>query len=85
MAKSTTTYWNSLSSQAKERWVSIQGLEDMAEEIILSIDEESGEYTKLTRFFQGQIQHLSVGRRISTLKRYSLLAAGCMTKRLKCG
>jgi len=53
MAKSTTTYWNSLSSQTKERWVSIKGLEGMAEEIILSIDEESGEYTKLTRFFPG--------------------------------
>ena len=53
MAKSTTTYWNSLCSQAKDRWVSVKGLEGMAEEIILSIDEESGEYTKLTRFFPG--------------------------------
>jgi hypothetical protein len=30
-----------------------RGLEDIAEELTLSIDEDSGEYTRLTRFFPG--------------------------------
>lgn len=53
MTKSTTTYWNVLSYQAQERWAPVKGLEGMAEELTLSIDGESGEYTKLTRFFPG--------------------------------
>jgi ChrR Cupin-like domain len=53
MAKSTATYWNPLSVEAQEDWVPIEGLEDMAEELTLSIDEETGEYTRLTRFLPG--------------------------------
>ncbi len=53
MTKSTATYWNVLSSQAQECWASVSGLEGMVEELTLSIDEESGEYTKLTRFLPG--------------------------------
>lgn len=53
MTKSTVTYWNVLSSNAQERWAPVRGLEGMAEELTLSIDEESGEYTKLTRFLPG--------------------------------
>jgi len=53
MTKSTVTYWNVLSSQAQESWAPVKGLEGMAEELTLSIDEESGEYTKMTRFLPG--------------------------------
>jgi hypothetical protein len=53
MSKSTATYWNVLSPQAQERWAPVKGLEGIAEELTLSIDEESGEYTKLTRFLPG--------------------------------
>ena len=53
MTKATATYWNVLSSQAQERWAPVRGLEGIAEELTLSIDEESGEYTKLTRFLPG--------------------------------
>ncbi len=51
MTKSTTPYWNVLSPGAKERWTPVKGLEGVAEELTLSIDEASGEYTRLTRFF----------------------------------
>ncbi len=51
MPKTTATYWNTL--QAKERWTPIAGLEEMAEELTLSIDEATGEYTRLTRFLPG--------------------------------
>ena len=51
MSKSTVTYWNPLLSQNKNLWKVIAGLEGIAEEITLSIDEETGEYTRLTRFF----------------------------------
>ena len=49
MAKSTTTYWNSLGPGSRERWTPVKGLEGMAEELTLSIDDDTGEYTKLTR------------------------------------
>jgi hypothetical protein len=53
MAKTTTNYWNVLSPDSKHRWKPIRGLEDTAEELTLSIDEETGEYTRLTRFNPG--------------------------------
>ncbi|NJL99124.1 MAG: hypothetical protein HC924_10080 [Synechococcaceae cyanobacterium SM2_3_2] len=51
MARSTITYWNTLS--ADQAWDPIPGLEGVAEELTLSIDPVSGEYTRLTRFHPG--------------------------------
>lgn len=48
--KSTSTYWNTLSPEHQKLWVSIKGLEGMVEELTLSIDNTTGEYTRLTRF-----------------------------------
>lgn len=53
MAKSTVTYWNSLKLENREQWAAIKGLEGMAEELTLSIDPFTGEYTRLTRFLPG--------------------------------
>lgn len=53
MAKTTTQYWNAFGPASKQRWKPIQGLEDSAEELTLSIDEDTGEYTRLTRFNPG--------------------------------
>ncbi|HOP08580.1 MAG TPA: cupin domain-containing protein [candidate division Zixibacteria bacterium] len=53
MAKTTITYWNPLSSENKGKWEPIKGLEGIAEELTLSIDHETGEYTRLTRFNPG--------------------------------
>lgn len=53
MSKSTITYWNPLNPENNNKWQPIQGLENIAEELTLSIDEETGEYTRLTRFFPG--------------------------------
>lgn len=53
MAKSTTSYWNTLDESSRDRWQPVPDLEDMAEELTLSIDEDSGEYTRLTRFRPG--------------------------------
>ena len=53
MAKSTTIYWNPLSPESQARWRPIPGLEGMAEELTLSIDPVTGEYTRLTRFLPG--------------------------------
>jgi hypothetical protein len=53
MTKSTATYWNALSSVNRERWTPIKGMEEMAEELTLSIDQATGEYTRLTRFLPG--------------------------------
>lgn len=51
--KSTTTYWNPLAPENQSRWNAIKGLEGIAEELTLSIDPTTGEYTRLTRFLAG--------------------------------
>lgn len=53
MAKTTTRYLNGLGPDNKHMWKPVQGLEDIAEELTLSIDNETGEYTRLTRFHPG--------------------------------
>ena len=53
MAKSTITYWNPLLSENRDKWHPIKGLEGMAEELTLSLDSKTGEYTRLTRFHPG--------------------------------
>jgi len=53
MTKSTVTYWNPLHSANEKEWQPIEGLEGIAEELTLSIDNATGEYTRLTRFHAG--------------------------------
>jgi len=50
LGKSTVTYWNTLSPDIQNRWTVVEGAEGLAEELTLSIDQETGEYTRLTRF-----------------------------------
>lgn len=51
--KSTVSYWNPLAFESQDRWMPIEGLEGMAEELTLSFDQVTGEYTRLTRFLAG--------------------------------
>jgi hypothetical protein len=53
MAKSIISYWNPLNLENQGKWQAIAGLEQIAEELTLSIDENTGEYTRLTRFYPG--------------------------------
>ena len=53
MPKSTIEYWNPLIQANKSLWKPLPGLEEMVEELTLSIDGETGEYTRLTRFYPG--------------------------------
>jgi hypothetical protein len=53
MGKTTTRYWNPLSGEARTRWSPVEGLEKMVEEITLSVDPDTQEYTRLTRFLPG--------------------------------
>jgi len=53
MAKTTATYWNTLGPESGNLWQPVKGLEGSAEELTLSIDASTGEYTKLTRFHPG--------------------------------
>ena len=53
MAKSIVRYWNALNSENRGQWIPVKGLETMAEELTLSIDSDTGEYTRLTRFLPG--------------------------------
>lgn len=53
MPKTTTTYWNPLHDENKGNWTPIEGMDGLAEELTLAIDEESGDYSRLTRFKPG--------------------------------
>ena len=53
MAKTTTSYWNPLTAASVARWTPIEGLAGIADELTLSIDPATGEYTRLTRFHRG--------------------------------
>jgi hypothetical protein len=53
MPKTTVTYWNTTKPESENRWNTVTGLEGMADELTLSIDEATGEYTRLTRFNPG--------------------------------
>ncbi len=47
------TYWNPLSPENRGQWTPVAGLEGQVEELTLSIDPLTGEYTRLTRFLAG--------------------------------
>jgi hypothetical protein len=53
MSKSTAKYWNPMVPENADRWQPIAGLEGIADELTLSIDEATGEYTRLTKFHPG--------------------------------
>lgn len=53
MSKTTVTYWNPLLSEHDARWQPISGMEGFAEELTLAVDEQNGDYTRLTRFKAG--------------------------------
>jgi len=44
---------NALSEDSREKWTPVKRLERMAEELTLSHDPATGEYTRLTRFLPG--------------------------------
>lgn len=50
MSKTTEIYWNPLLPVNSHRWMPIDSMEGMAEEVTLAFDEETGDYTRLTRF-----------------------------------
>lgn len=53
MSKTTATYWNVFESNAKEKWEPIEGANGMLDQLTLAMDEETGDYTRLTRFKKG--------------------------------
>ncbi len=53
MSKTTATYWNVLAEGNRHKWESIEGSSGMLEQLTLALDEETGDYTRLTRFKAG--------------------------------
>ena len=53
MTKTTAIYWNTLSANADAGWAAVPRMEGIAEELLLSVDPATEEYTKLTRFLPG--------------------------------
>ncbi|MFT7680675.1 MAG: hypothetical protein ACI935_000106 [Moritella dasanensis] len=53
MSKSTIQYWNTLASTSKNQWNVIADTNGDLEQLTLSMDPVSGDYTRLTRFKAG--------------------------------
>ena len=53
MTKHAVKYWNVLSESSRNRWLSVDGTDGMIEQVILSKDDITGDYTRLTRFKAG--------------------------------
>lgn len=53
MTKTVATYWNPLLKSSVSLWKKIDGTNGMLEELTLSIDLETEEYTRLTKFLPG--------------------------------
>ncbi len=53
MPKSTVSYFNALDPSNADKWEVVEGSDGMLEQLTLAIDEESGDYTRLTRFKTG--------------------------------
>lgn len=62
MAKTTLQYWNALKAENAGKWSKIDGSAGRVEFFTLSIDEKTGDYTRLTRFLPGADTALSGGK-----------------------
>ncbi len=53
--KSFVTYWNPIDSSHQEKWQEIEGSNGKIWQLTLSIDEQTGDYTRLTKFLDGVV------------------------------
>ena len=53
MSKTTTPYWNVMAEENESEWEEIPGAEGQMWQLTLAMDEETGDYTRLTRFAAG--------------------------------
>ncbi len=53
MSRTTSSYWNPLAPEQAHRWRWLEGLEGQVQELVLSHDPATGEFTRLTRFLPG--------------------------------
>jgi len=53
MAKSTVTYWNALHKSNEHKWEVIADTDGLLTQLTLAMDNETGDYTRLTRFKAG--------------------------------
>ncbi len=51
--KTTRTYWNPLASEFKNEWEEIEGSDGNLLQITIAEDNETGDYTRLTKFKAG--------------------------------
>jgi hypothetical protein len=85
MPKTTAEYWNPLALESGHRWKPIQGLEGSGEELTLSIHEQTGEYTRLTRFKAGADTTEFGSGSHDYPEEVFIVAGRFMTKRSRCG
>ncbi|MGD2119887.1 MAG: cupin domain-containing protein [Chromatiales bacterium] len=62
MSKSTLQYWNALAPENAAQWEIIENTGGMLEQLTLAMDEQTGDYTRLTRFKAGADTRASGGK-----------------------
>ena len=53
MSKNTTIYWNVLEAGNASKWEPIEGTDGMLQQLTLTMDDVTWDYTRLTRFQAG--------------------------------
>ncbi len=53
MSKTTGTYWNVFAAAHEDKWEDIDDTDGMMRQLTLAMDEETGDYTRLTLFKAG--------------------------------
>lgn len=75
MPKSTINYWNPLLAINHKKWEVIEGTNELIEQLTLSQDQKTGDYTRLTRFKPGANTH-SFGPQCHTYPEEILIIKG---------
>ena len=62
MSKSTIQYWNVLAAENAGQWETVENTDGLLQQLTLAMDEQSGDYTRLTRFRTGADTTASGGK-----------------------
>jgi len=85
MTKSTIQYWNTLAAVNKGQWSTIADTNGELEQLTLSMDDITGDYTRLTRFKAGADTSAFGGNIMTIQKKFSSYQGVFSMWHLMCG
>ena len=85
MSKNTTTYWNVLEAGNASKWEPIEGTDGMLQQLTLTMDDVTGDYTRLTRFQAGADTKKFGAKSHDYPEEIYIISGGSMMKLSTCG